>query len=428
MLKLFDHSNQWLANSRPLFATELYLADLEVNNHVHPGLHAGVDVLHILTFYNFYANINQIRFKTKKMIELTPKSPEIRQAQLAAFADERLESQKDREQLFNHIGELALGSASSHIASSKDVTTYLRDVGGAGAESITARADLLTAYVEFSSAVKELKHEFADPTTRRNHPNYLGSGSNADVAKVALASKEYAVRIARGDTINAREIDGRVKASIKASGLPHLEKIIAASYEDGVTVAELMPGQELAGIDSDTLSQVTDQQLLELIDTFTATRERGIAIDVKPSNIFYDKTEGFGVIDYLDLGTEILQKDSKGMVVGRIANLLGNAGHDDRHDEVSATQKDFADVARRSRQSGALLERVRQLLHTRLDNDDLTQADAKFEKVMRYYEGEYSRFSNADWVQVELEARKAKAAAPRPVFDRSNDSYEIDEM
>lgn len=257
------------------------------------------------------------------MSESMPKSSELLQAQAAAFAAEQIEHDADKAYLFDNLGNLAASDvrdvvrvtdkAEHHldkngekvsipegtervVARGEDYVNFLRSAGGSRSEAVQGRADILKAYSVFAPAVAKLKDELTDPATRKKHPAYLGNGSNSTVVEISTGDKQYAVRIPNEK--GADLIDTHLAGAVLAEGIPRLEQVVAASYEDGVTISEKMPGKEVGYLTVGEMNAITDVQLGELFDTLITARERGVGIDAKPSNFFYDTEAGFGVIDY----------------------------------------------------------------------------------------------------------------------------------
>jgi len=250
------------------------------------------------------------------------------QAQIASFATERIKNHNDQEHLLNNVAFLALGQVvdvvrvtertefrTDHEAPKKRITKveagteltaalgseyvdYLREVGGRGYEPISSRANILRAYDSFSPVVDSLQTDIGELKDAKSHPQFLGSGASSDVFKVERDGTAYAVRIPRGDTAKPTDIDSHLGGAVLAKGMAHMEQIVAASYESGVTLAELMPGREVDDLPLEDIASITNEQLGQLIDTVLDANERGIEIDPRSSNIFYDQEHGFGIVDY----------------------------------------------------------------------------------------------------------------------------------
>ena len=168
------------------------------------------------------------------MPRITPKPPEVLQAQVAAFAAEDVEPYQDKGHLFNDVGNLAVAGVEdvirvtdsaeylwdkdgeSHripegtertVATGEEYVNFLRSVGGSKHEAIQGRAGILKAYSSFAPTIDRLKSELADPATRKEHPAYLGNGSNSTVFTIAREGKDYAVRVPNGKAVNPSVID-----------------------------------------------------------------------------------------------------------------------------------------------------------------------------------------------------------------------------
>lgn len=326
------------------------------------------------------------------MSEIQPKPPEIQQAQLAAFAAETIAYSEDRAHVFNNLGDFALGEATeivrttgakeyenTHklpvgedriVATSAAFTDYLREVGGQDYVGIKDRAELLSAYDTFSPKVAKLREELSDPAQRFEHPAFLGQGGNALAFSIREGDKDYAVRVPKGSRLKPDQIDRRMAAAILGKDIPRLEKIVASSYEDGVTIAEMMPGREIGTLTADEITQITDQQLTELVDTLTVANQRGIEIDPKPSNFFYDPEQGFGIIDYSSsrLAGKTSAGQTTGTVVGWMATVIGNAGFYGNRDRD--TSQDHAVSAA----SHDVMERYRAIVATKLSEEEAKTA------------------------------------------------------
>jgi hypothetical protein len=94
------------------------------------------------------------------------------------------------------------------------------------------------------------------------------------------------------------------------TGVPHFEQIIAASFEDGVTIAERIPGKQLNELSVVEREQITDDQFDQGVDSLLIAYQRGLPMENKPKNIMYDPQAGFGFIDFVSGLSE--NKQNKG--------------------------------------------------------------------------------------------------------------------
>lgn len=359
------------------------------------------------------------------MSENVPKQPEDLQAQLAAFAVETLGSYDDRAHILNNIGSIALeephditrittsresypdgSGGSTAIAEGTEVLVtepqtyidYLRTVGGSSHEAISGRADMLREYSRFAPLIDRLIEELKSTDSREDHPAFLGAGTISTAFSVEDKGVAYAVRIPWGDTIQPRVIDNHMASAILGKGIPHLEQVVAASYETGVTIAEMMPGKEVVKLTKDEIDQVTDSQLEGLLDTALLAQERGIAIDPKPSNFFYDPKEGYGIIDYHSAKVAGATAQNQGIVAGFMSTVIHNAGVAMGDRASALTAVDYADLAETAIANIGVLHRYRAIVEGRLSSEDRKQALSAIDTTIENSQMGIDNLLNPEWV------------------------------
>ena len=381
------------------------------------------------------------------MPEMTPKSPELLQAQAATFAAERIEHYQDSGHVLNNLGELAIGnladvtrvteSAEYHkdeagerlrvpentkrtVATTSEYTDFLRSVGGSKYEAIQGRADMLTQYNQvFKPIVTGLRAELQDPATRKEHPAFMGNGSNSAVFRITHEGKDYAVRVPSGTKPSPSTIDSHLAGAVLGKGVPHLEQIVAASYEDGVTVAEVMPGKEIGkDMTLEDVAAITDEQLSGLVDTLTAVSERGIEIDPKPTNIFYDREAGFGIVDYHS--SKVAAKNSAdqdlGTIVGWMATPIMNAGFYGGYNP-EMTADDYAQDANKMSANLGVLKRFRVVVESKLDGEDRETALKDIDSRIESGQESIDNYLNPEYV---ADRMASDAERKRQMAERAN--------
>lgn len=140
----------------------------------------------------------------------------------------------------------------------------------------------------------------------------LGKGAFSKVYSLPFYDDFYAVRIPgaeQGPAID--QIHKHLRACMKVADLPHVEKLVAASYVDGITVSEIAAGKELSKLSLDEFADITTDQIAELRDTLQAAFERGVGFDSMGRNLFYDPTEGFTAIDLSVIESDFQREDFK---------------------------------------------------------------------------------------------------------------------
>jgi len=221
----------------------------------------------------------------------------------------------------------------------------------------------------------------------------LGQGSNSTVFSITHDGVSYAVRA--GDP--AYGTDLHLAAAILGKDIPHLEQIVAASYEDGVTVAKIIPGKEVGKITIDMIKQIPNTQLSELIDTLIAASKRGIRLDPKASNFIYDRNSGFGIVDY-QLATST---DNLGTMVGQISTVIGNSGYSG----PEITADDYLNNLTLRKAQFDVLKRYRAIVESKLTDTDLQIALKNIDLRIQISQEVINNYSNPQWVEEQITQR-----------------------
>lgn len=375
------------------------------------------------------------------MPRITPKSEATLQAQTAAFAAERITRWSDKAYLINHIGEIAAAPLKSvkgrikkygadfkdvaeyhHIASPDGYTDFLRDIGGSKADRIAGRKSILNAYDSFRSLVAHLKSQLDDTTNYANMPDHLGNGSNSHVFKIELNGSKYAVRIPNEDE-KANTIDTHIAGAVLGADIPHMEHIIAASYEDGVTIAELMPGREVEELTIEEITQITPVQLTDLVETVRQAHERGILIDPKPSNFFYDTSGGFGIVDYKS-SFEVNEQSTDqtlGTMLGWMHIPILNAGRSTHPSERLKTIEDYTALLPVMKANVKNLEMFKQaIVDANIPKNDKLEALRVINQNIEPRRVDIENYSDTSWIIKEIEKDNAP---PRKITDEEFNDF-----
>jgi len=369
------------------------------------------------------------------MIPLS-ETPERSKATIAAFAAERLDDHQDAVRMFQEIGRLAvegidvvrrktvLGESAvgddgivrsippgtdrvvvtgDEFADFIKSTRYSDNGGSKTQEGIEYRTRVLRAYGDFKPVIDELRAELAVMEDPKLHPNFLGSGSNSRVYTIELNGKIYVVRMAsgvRGGFGNGVLIDGHLAGAALEQDNDRFEKIVAASYEECVTVSEKMPGKSIRGMTPEDILAVTDEQLELLVSDLEEARDRGVRLDTHPSNIFYDTQKGFGIIDYNAEDLKLPRESHR--ILASIASTLSGAGHDTplngTVDRNTITVDDYAYELEVYKANLGLLRRYRALIVDRPVSEGSGNALIKIDLRIQYLEEQIADYSNPAWV------------------------------
>lgn len=290
------------------------------------------------------------------MPQIPTKTPETIQAQVADFASERLEDRAQREMVIGAIGRGAIALNQS-IAPDLygDYRQHLSEVRQTDMETVKTRTEILEAYRHFEPIIE---------TTEESVP--IGSGRHSMVRIIEDDGKSYAVRVPKDAGDGSVRVEAHLSGAVRAKGVPHLEQIVAASYEDGVTVAELMPGKRAGDVTAAEADQITTQQLTDLVDTLIAIEQRDIAVDLHSDNILYDKNAGFGIVD-LESAKFSKFRNNLGQKVGQVADVLFRLGAN-LGDVISTSNVNTLN------DKANLLEQFKIIAQAKLQGDDLRAA------------------------------------------------------
>lgn len=267
------------------------------------------------------------------VINSTPKSPELLLAQVSAFVAESFHSMSDRSLVLRQIGDLSLDSlvvnkvkVNHFDVHYDDYASFLREKRGSKYEPIEKRAEILMAYREFAPTVRNLKESVDGSEIMSDCLTYIGGGAFSNVFRVEHEGEQYAVRLVKngigrmGPSV-AETIDNHLAGAILVKGVPHFEQIAAASYSEGVTVAQKLPGKNLNRLYVADIEKITDVQLEEFVDTIITAHKFGIRLDPMPTNVIYDETEGFGVVDFDS--RKIISKVYDNSISKKISSVAG---------------------------------------------------------------------------------------------------------
>ena len=160
---------------------------------------------------------------------------------------------------------------------------------------------LLSSYGEFKQSISALQ---SNPDEERSsHRRYspdsmIASGGSSSVYKFSHDGCEYALRVARGTfTPTAETVHRHLTASVVTEDLRSFETVVAASYDDGVTVGCFFPGDRLSDLDV-TKTPIDPEHIEQLHNDLLVADRREIVLDVNPDNFLYDPKQGFLVLDH----------------------------------------------------------------------------------------------------------------------------------
>ncbi len=187
---------------------------------------------------------------------------------------------------------------------------YLESIRKPGnRERTNALAEMIGAYPEFESTIKNLG--IADLTLEeaRLHPNFLSYGGSDVAFRFEHSekpdedghSKTFVARYGQGGPERADRIEKANSKAISfaaAKGLPGLEQGIAISYDPPIVISEFADGKNLYGLSTDERRAIPAKHWQQLKDAIVGASGAGISIDANSDNFIYNPETGFTVLDY----------------------------------------------------------------------------------------------------------------------------------
>jgi hypothetical protein len=348
----------------------------------------------------------------------------LEKARIAAFAVERLTDHGDQRHIYRQLGKagLDLGSVfkwpvedekedtsgadtECTIATARDYEDFLST--RMDHDSIVVRAELLQNYDRFRSEVHRVNTEVAAAGRPKDHPNHLGKGTNADVITINVDGKQYAVRIMFNAPEKVRVADGYVGGALLAKGHPRFEQLAAISYEDGVTVGEILPGKKMGALSPEEYTAITDAQLDNFVDDLFFAHEKGIMLDPKPDNFHYDPEIGICMLDLDSISTLPSYQEplTIGEIAGQMAGMIENSGFYSKHGHDKIFHMKTEDYAREAVEMGARLEVLRRYRNSVVRKLDTPEREIALEDIDRVIDAANERFvdyTNPEWVQATI--------------------------
>lgn len=362
-------------------------------------------------------------------MKITPKSSETLQAQAAAF----LKDGKSPETSELYKSRL-LGSAVGFSESFNDpdvppaYVSFLRDAGGRASELIKGRSELLEAYPTFQPEVEALLSDITgrDFTRNAQDDRYLGHGSNSSAYKIVHEGKSYVVRVPHNDGQNSFRIDEYLESAAAGNRIPHLEHIVAASYETGVTVAELLPGKTFYELTAEDLLNMPTHHLDQAITTLQAITDARIELDSKASNFLYDPKEGIGFLDYTQSSNPPSPHDGQSFD-GRV-RILADALKDAQTFKESNVLETIDDYQKKIPLMEARLAAIRRLYETLADRTDINKVDrdaglSRIASLIEQQERDIHNYRDTAWVNQEIEQKNTRRQIAASLSDREFNSF-----
>lgn len=227
------------------------------------------------------------------------KSPERRQAEVALFA-----IHSKQEALFDLAAACGYfdtdGPHSEEFLDYKDqFINFLRNKREK-LELLDKLEQFLAAYESFAPFVSPVFNDYLEGGNLRCN-SFLGRGRFSEGHSLYVKGNHLVLRVINPETI--RNGTWRIayqyfKDLTVGIGATALEQVISGSFIDGSIVSKRVPGDTLLSVDAETLNNIPQEHIDQMLENIIAAYCRGVSFDMARSNILYDINEGFGFIDY----------------------------------------------------------------------------------------------------------------------------------
>jgi hypothetical protein len=374
--------------------------------------------------------------KVKTNMHISPKPPEVLQAQLAAFTAERVAQPKDVEYLLGNISTLSatdptdirrITEAAEYpldadgnklrqnriapnteitVATRSEYTAYLRSVNGSRHDAIRERSNLQAAYKELEPTVEALITDVDAEGSKQNHQAFVGDGANRMAFIFEYGDKKYIARVPqRGKETSPESIDADLQAYMLAKGQPHMEQVAGVSYDKDRLITEALPGKDLSKWNAVEVAEKTsDQQLKKLVKTVQNASHLRIGLDIKVSNFMYDTEADYNLIDFT-LDKDGSPEDLLAENILGTATVLANTGN---YEQFPATREAYMDAGRQLTAAVSVARRYAATVLETFENKEKARLLVKqIEENIADNSLLATRYSNPDWVK--------QALLPKPV-------------
>jgi hypothetical protein len=270
-------------------------------------------------------------------------------------------------------------------------------------------SQLTDNYSLFRDEVEAIISQLQHGVPKKDLPQFLGQGGNTAAYRVDVDGSGYVARLSNNAGFNTSEAMASRKAALaRGSGVVGLEQIVAYKPEADIAITQLMSGQEITNISQTDIEQINYEQLAKLIDTLATASDKGLMIDPKPSNIFYDAEAGFGIIDYS------LKSDPSADVGKQVSwaaadlGWLGYKSADERYAK-GRNLEEFQQLADRCQVNLEILKLFREVAVAKLPSSQIDTALARIDKEITDSQGIIENYRNPEWVENYIHPKPAES-------------------
>ncbi|AKM81598.1 MAG: hypothetical protein UT13_C0001G0638 [Candidatus Pacebacteria bacterium GW2011_GWF2_38_9] len=345
-----------------------------------------------------FASHNEVKYGDRERIY----SDIVGNAVRAAFLGISYEVNKD--DIKNHgweRREMKLGDI-INVVSAEEYKQFLDSLGEEKERIIRYMEQRLNNYKQYQSEVRDFLQQIKQLEDIRGHQAHIAQ----NVFNVVISGKEYVMRYRP----SPGDVGAYMMGALYIDGEEHFEQIVAASVEDGVTIAEKIPGQQLNKLNPDVVENISDEQINQCFDSLLIAWQRGLPMENKSKNIMYDEKSGFGFIDFINsfdyVGDAKQEKSQSDLIQNYFTPMFFNIVN------RSASEEDWKPKTREAIENNilsyqrklAMIDRLRPIALAKLDNKEEAKAQLleRIESDVLFYKKKIEEYSSEEFVSKTL--------------------------
>lgn len=282
-----------------------------------------------------------------------------------------------------------------------DFRNFIQSLGDRKEQVIGYIAERLDNYEQFKDVVHEFLDQVNELDDHREHPAHIAQ----DVFNVVIGGQDYVLR----HRPNAGDVAQYLVGTSFIDGVDHFEQIVAASVEDGVTIARKVPGKTVNRLAPEILVNASDEHLSQCFDDLLIAWQRGLPMENKSKNILYDEENGFGFIDFTTTFNHI--KDDKDISQKSLFDnyfkpvffsIVNNAitGEDWKPKTRESIQKNLEFYQKKV----GLMKGLAQIVLPKLADKEeaLSLLTARIQEDLDFYSNKIMEHSDEEWIDTTL--------------------------
>lgn len=154
------------------------------------------------------------------------------------------------------------------------------------------RSEKHESFGDYAQLVDALGYQAVAPTVKTQRENFV-------VHCVTAGEQRLAIRIPY-HTSAEWDHSSRLTALLRTLHIPRMEQLVTYDSSIPVIITEQAPGQSIPDIwrtEPELLWEIHNNQIRDIFSSISQAVDRGVMPDPSPENIFYDRYQGFTLID-----------------------------------------------------------------------------------------------------------------------------------